>query len=203
MRRMQMRPVLMPRRFVSLGDVQQLNTAQIGPLQTATTPPSMNQVLLRSNPGNGGGDWNVPRALHSRYSGNSNARKYGESTVFSGKGLPPDSSITGYVDTSGTPAPVVGWNNQTRTTTYPIIGQAQSVQALAQNVKRAALAVQNNDTANILYVAFGVAANASNGFAVQPQQGILLDVVCPSDAVNFIWADAGAHTGVVLELTNP
>lgn len=75
----------------------------------------------------------------------------------------------------------------------PTLNAAQgSQQLLAQNDRRASLTIQNLAPASvptaILYYAFSTNAGPNNGVALGPGRGVIIDVICPTNAL-FIYMD--------------
>lgn len=76
----------------------------------------------------------------------------------------------------------------------PTINSSQgNVQLLAQNERRASLALQNlapsSATTAILYFSFGTDAGPNLGLALGPGKGILMDISCPKSAL-FVYMDS-------------
>lgn len=97
-----------------------------------------------------------------------------------------------------------GWNNPCTTHTVPLTFTIATQQAiLTANPKRNLLVVQNNatatspDAAPSLYVAFGQLASVGQSMQLPPGVGIVLDIVCPRDAVYLIWGPATNGGGTV------
>ncbi len=71
-------------------------------------------------------------------------------------------------------------------------------QFLAANARRKYLLIQNNDTAGIIYVSFGVAATAVNGVKILPG-GSYEPVVPPNTSIHILGSIAANANVVVVE----
>jgi hypothetical protein len=83
-----------------------------------------------------------------------------------------------------------GWQNPCATHSIPVSEDSGGVLAiLTQNLKRNLLIIQNNSTATapdaapIFYISFGQLAQQGQGLGLPPGVGIVLDIICPRDAV--------------------
>lgn len=88
----------------------------------------------------------------------------------------------------------------------PTLASTQgSVQLLAQNDWRASLTIQNlapaSATTAILYYSFGTNAGASQGVALGPGKGVIMDVICPTSALFVFMDDTTARALTVLEIS--
>ena len=73
-----------------------------------------------------------------------------------------------------------------------------SGELLAANAARRMLLIQNNDAAGNIYVTTdGSAATTANGIKIEPAGLIMLDVFCPSGAVNAI-GDIASNANVIV-----
>ncbi len=76
---------------------------------------------------------------------------------------------------------------------FRVVGGDPAKVIAAQNPARKGLLIQNLDPTNNLFVGFGQLADA-NGFAIQPGGYILLDFVCPTDAISvFATVNVGGY----------
>jgi hypothetical protein len=82
------------------------------------------------------------------------------------------------------------WQNPCTTHSIPISANSGGVLAiLTQNLKRNLLIIQNNSTATspdaapTFYISFGQLAQQGQGLGLPPGVGIVLDIICPRDAV--------------------
>ena len=80
---------------------------------------------------------------------------------------------------------------------FNVIANDPAIVIAVQNPDRKGLLIQNLDVAANLFVGFGTLANA-RGFALGPLGYILLDFVCPTDAIS-VFATANVN-GYFLEL---
>lgn len=71
-------------------------------------------------------------------------------------------------------------------------------QLLPDNPRRRGLIIMNLDSTAVMYVGFGIIADIYS-FQLQPLGGILLDFVCPTDAISC-FATANIQ-GMILELS--
>lgn len=104
------------------------------------------------------------------------------------------------------------WQNPCATHSIPLSANSGGVLAiLTQNLKRNLLIVQNNSTATapdaapVFYVSFGQLAQIGQGLGLPPGVGIVLDIICPRDAVyltigpSIDTGDSVVVQGVVVE----
>lgn len=82
------------------------------------------------------------------------------------------------------------WQNPCATHSIPVSEDSGGVLAiLTQNLKRNLLIIQNNSTATspdaapTFYISFGQLAQQGQGLGLPPGVGIVLDIICPRDAV--------------------
>lgn len=103
------------------------------------------------------------------------------------------------IDTSTPPVPLrapfgegnSGWTNPTTTHTVPINSNSGGALAiLTSNLKRNILILQNNSNATAtgdvpptFFFGFGQIATVNQSIALPPGVGIVLDIVCPRDAI--------------------
>jgi hypothetical protein len=66
---------------------------------------------------------------------------------------------------------------------FALIGGAPAITIAVQNPHRKGLLIQNRDATNDLFVGFGTLADA-NGFAITALGYVLLDFICPTDAIS-------------------
>jgi hypothetical protein len=93
------------------------------------------------------------------------------------------------------------WENPCSAHTIPISANSGGVLAvLTQNLKRNLLVIQNNSTATspdaapVFYVGFGQIAQVGQGLGLPPGVGIVLDIICPRDAV-YLTIGPAVNTG--------
>jgi hypothetical protein len=82
----------------------------------------------------------------------------------------------------------------------PFVTADTSTPVLPQNPLRKLLLVQNLSLANDLYFSLGGGASVYNGVLLTAQQGVIFDIVCPSDSVNVFFDNATPQPGLVLEI---
>lgn len=99
-----------------------------------------------------------------------------------------------------------GWQNPCTTHTIPLTAGIDPTQAiLTANKKRNLLIIQNNSTATApdaaptLFVSFGQLAVVGQAMGLPPGVGIVLDVVCPRDAVYLVFGPS-TNTGGTLKV---
>lgn len=66
---------------------------------------------------------------------------------------------------------------------FALIGNAPPIIIAPQDPNRKGLMIKNLDPVELLYVGFGTLADL-NGFTIEPRQTMLLDFVCPTDAIS-------------------
>lgn len=98
-----------------------------------------------------------------------------------------------------------GWQNPTTTHSVPLNEQTGAVTAvLTQNNKRNLLVIQNNSSATLpdiaptFYIGFGQLAQIGQGLGLAPGVGIVLDIVCPRDAIYMVIGPAVNNNGTVV-----
>lgn len=87
----------------------------------------------------------------------------------------------------------------------PTLNASQgSVQLLAQNERRVALAIQNlapsSATTDILYFSFGTDAGPNLGLALGPGKGLMLDIHCPKSALFVYMNSVSGQPLTVMEM---
>lgn len=103
-----------------------------------------------------------------------------------------------------------GWQNPCTTHTVPLTaGIDPTAAVLTANKKRNLLLIQNNSTATspdqapTLFVAFGQLAVVGQALGLPPGVGIVLDIICPRDAIYLVFGPSSGSsvviTGVVVE----
>lgn len=80
---------------------------------------------------------------------------------------------------------------------FRVVPNVQAQVIACMNPFRKGLMIQNKDDTNILYVGFGSLADI-NSFEVQPNQTVLLDFVCPTDAISVF--STVALSGFLVEM---
>lgn len=66
---------------------------------------------------------------------------------------------------------------------FAVVGNSPAIVVASQNPNRKGLMMKNLDLVDLLYVGFGTLAD-TNGFSIEPGQTVLLDFVCPTDAIS-------------------
>lgn len=88
----------------------------------------------------------------------------------------------------------------------PTLNSGQgSQQLLAQNDRRASLTIQNlapaSATTAILYYSFGANAGTDSGVALGPGRGVIIDVICPTNALFIFMDDATGQRLTIIEIS--